>query len=72
MPQTTAPAGAQSAWADGARQPNQAWGWPASADGAPGQASDGLPDAWAAWGRGSWAEPSPGPSRVAESSVDLR
>eukprot|EP00969_Alexandrium_andersonii_P077314 3408811-Alexandrium_andersonii.AAC.1 len=37
----------------------------------PGQASDPLPDAWVAWNRGSWAEPSPGPAKVAEYSVDL-
>eukprot|EP00969_Alexandrium_andersonii_P040864 1791689-Alexandrium_andersonii.AAC.1 len=60
MPQTTAPAGAQSARAGGTWQPSQAWGWSARAGGTPGQASDPLPDAWAAWNRGSWAEPSPG------------
>eukprot|EP00969_Alexandrium_andersonii_P274084 12114060-Alexandrium_andersonii.AAC.1 len=65
MPQTTAPVGTQSAWADGAQQPDQAWGWSASAGGIPGQAPDRLPDAWAARGRGSWAEPSPGSTRVA-------
>eukprot|EP00969_Alexandrium_andersonii_P308216 13623196-Alexandrium_andersonii.AAC.1 len=65
MPQTTAPAGAQSARADRTWQPAQAWGWSAPADGTPDRASDPLPDAWAAWGRGSWAEPSPGPARVA-------
>eukprot|EP00969_Alexandrium_andersonii_P184444 8148753-Alexandrium_andersonii.AAC.1 len=61
MPQTSAPAGAQSATADGTWQPAQAWGWSANAGGAPGQASDPLPDAWAAWSCGSWAAPSPRP-----------
>eukprot|EP00969_Alexandrium_andersonii_P216245 9551298-Alexandrium_andersonii.AAC.1 len=65
MPQTTAPAGSQSASADGARPLDQACGWPASAGGIPGQAPDPLPDAWAAWGRVSWGEPSPSPTRVA-------
>eukprot|EP00969_Alexandrium_andersonii_P284769 12588541-Alexandrium_andersonii.AAC.1 len=59
MPQTSAPAGAQSALAGGTWQPGRAWGLPASAGATPGQASDPLPDAWAAWGRGGWTEPSP-------------
>eukprot|EP00969_Alexandrium_andersonii_P160926 7112031-Alexandrium_andersonii.AAC.1 len=63
MPRTTAPAGTQSTRTDGTWPPPQAWGWSTPADGTPGQAPDTLPDAWAAWGRGSWAEPSPGPAR---------
>eukprot|EP00969_Alexandrium_andersonii_P170582 7541201-Alexandrium_andersonii.AAC.1 len=65
MPRTSAPAGAQSATAAGSWQRSRAWGWSAAAGVIPGQASDPLPDARAAWNRGSWAEPSSGPAKVA-------
>eukprot|EP00969_Alexandrium_andersonii_P174382 7709767-Alexandrium_andersonii.AAC.1 len=50
---TSAPAGHQSATAGGSWQPSQAWGWSATAGCTPGQPSDSLPDAWAAWGHGA-------------------
>eukprot|EP00969_Alexandrium_andersonii_P295605 13066741-Alexandrium_andersonii.AAC.1 len=72
MPQISASAGTHSTTVGGSWQPSQAWGWSATAGEIPGQASDPLPDAWAAWNCGGWAGPSSGPVKVTECSVDPR